>query len=192
VTDIPDKPSYKLSEVCQYTDTQPYVLRFWESEFPQLSPTRSPTGQPVYTRRDVELILTIKRMLHDEEQTIAGAREALDRGDADPGSEAQPADRADEGEVTRRAAGGNGDRATPPIVDTPTADPDSVERHRYDDALEEISLLRLQSKDLESRLRKAESTAEQARDEAERERERRSGAAQRLRQLLAALNGKGA
>ena len=54
-----------------------YVLRFWESEFPQLKPNKGGTGQRLYRRRDVENVLTIKRLLYDEGYTIAGARQAL-------------------------------------------------------------------------------------------------------------------
>ena len=51
--EMPEKSQYKLSEVCQFTDTQPYVLRFWESEFPQLRPEKTRSGQPVYSRAPV-------------------------------------------------------------------------------------------------------------------------------------------
>ncbi|HEX5044008.1 MAG TPA: MerR family transcriptional regulator [Candidatus Polarisedimenticolaceae bacterium] len=81
MSEIPDKSFYKVNEVCQYTDTQPYVLRFWESEFPQLAPHKNKTGQRVYTRRDLDLIMRIKRLLHDEEYTIASARARLDEED---------------------------------------------------------------------------------------------------------------
>jgi DNA-binding transcriptional MerR regulator len=74
---IPRKSFYKLNEVCQITDTQPYVLRFWESEFSQLAPTRSRTGQRLYRRKDIDLVLSIKKLLHEEGYTIAGAREKL-------------------------------------------------------------------------------------------------------------------
>ena len=74
---IPDKLFYKLNEVCQYTDTQPYVLRFWESEFPQLKPSKSSTGQRMYRRREVEHVVRIKKLLYDEGYTIAGARQQL-------------------------------------------------------------------------------------------------------------------
>jgi DNA-binding transcriptional MerR regulator len=79
VQDIPDKPFYKIGEVCQYTDTQPYVLRFWESEFPQLAPEKNRTGQRIYSRQDIELILRIKKLLYEEEFTIAGARRRLEQ-----------------------------------------------------------------------------------------------------------------
>jgi DNA-binding transcriptional MerR regulator len=60
------------------TDTQPYVLRFWESEFPQLAPRKSLAGQRLYEKRDVEMVLRIRRLLYDEEFTIAGARKKLE------------------------------------------------------------------------------------------------------------------
>ena len=76
-SEIPNKLFYKIGEVCEFTDTQPYVLRFWESEFPQLKPTKSSTGQRMYRRKDVESVLTIKRLLYEEGFTIAGARQHL-------------------------------------------------------------------------------------------------------------------
>jgi len=75
--EIPKKHYYKIGEVCSLTDTQPYVLRFWESEFPQLAPNKSRTGQRIYRSRDVQLILEIKKLLYEEGYTIAGARKKL-------------------------------------------------------------------------------------------------------------------
>jgi DNA-binding transcriptional MerR regulator len=75
---IPDKLFYKATEVCQITDTQPYVLRFWESEFPQLASEKNRSGQKVYRRQDIELILRIKKLLYQEEYTIAGARKVIE------------------------------------------------------------------------------------------------------------------
>jgi DNA-binding transcriptional MerR regulator len=83
--EIARKLFYKLNEVCQITDTQPYVLRFWESEFSQLASTKSRNGQRLYRRKDIDLVLTIKKMLHEEGFTIAGVREKLGIGE---GSEA--------------------------------------------------------------------------------------------------------
>lgn len=77
-TEIPEKLFYKAAEVCQITDTQPYVLRFWESEFPQLAGEKNRSGQRVYRRSDIELVFRIKKLLYQEEYTIAGARKALD------------------------------------------------------------------------------------------------------------------
>ncbi len=73
----PEKLFYKIGEVCRITDTQPYVLRFWESEFPQLSPQKNKTGQRVYKKKDIQLVFQIKKLLYDEEYTIAGARKKL-------------------------------------------------------------------------------------------------------------------
>lgn len=73
----PDKLFYKIGEVCRITDTQPYVLRFWESEFSQLSPQKNKAGQRVYRKKDIQLIFQIKELLYDEEFTIAGARKKL-------------------------------------------------------------------------------------------------------------------
>jgi len=75
--EMPKKLFYKIGEVCSLTDTQPYVLRFWESEFPQLAPRKTRTGQRVYRPRDVEMVLEIKKLLYDEGYTIAGARKKL-------------------------------------------------------------------------------------------------------------------
>ena len=77
-TEIPEKLFYKAADVCQITDTQPYVLRFWESEFPQLASAKNRTGQRVYRREDIDLVFRIKKLLYQEEYTIAGARKALD------------------------------------------------------------------------------------------------------------------
>jgi len=74
---MPRKAFYKVGEVCQITDTQPYVLRFWESEFPQLAPKKSRTGQRLYRRKDVDLVLQIKKLLYEDGFTIAAARKKL-------------------------------------------------------------------------------------------------------------------
>src|SRR5215475_4439183 len=86
--EVPNKLFYKIGEVCEITDTQPYVLRFWESEFPQLAPRKNRSGQRVYQRKDIDTVIRIKRLLYEEEYTIAGARKKLDE---DPGGgETQP------------------------------------------------------------------------------------------------------
>jgi DNA-binding transcriptional MerR regulator len=74
---IPDKLFFKIGEVCEITDIQPHVLRYWETEFPQLAPQKNRAGQRVYRRRDVELVLHIKRLLKEEGYTIAGAKKRL-------------------------------------------------------------------------------------------------------------------
>jgi len=79
VSEIPHKLFYKIGEVCQYTDTQPYVLRFWETEFPNLAPEKNRSGQRVYRQEDIALIFRIKKLLYEEEYTIAGARKRLEQ-----------------------------------------------------------------------------------------------------------------
>jgi DNA-binding transcriptional MerR regulator len=90
--ETPKKHYYKIGEVCSLTDTQPYVLRFWESEFPQLAPDKSRTGQRVYRPRDVELILEIKKLLYEEGYTIAGARKKLGMDSESPRTQVEAAD----------------------------------------------------------------------------------------------------
>jgi DNA-binding transcriptional MerR regulator len=74
---IPDRLYFKIGDVARILDLETYVLRFWETQFPQLKPNKSGTGQRLYRRRDVELILEIKRLVHTEGYTLAGARQAL-------------------------------------------------------------------------------------------------------------------
>src|ERR1700735_4365442 len=74
---IPDKLFFRIGEVSQLVGVEPYVLRYWESEFPGLSPKKSNTGQRMFRRKDVELLLNIKQLLYDRKFTIEGAREAL-------------------------------------------------------------------------------------------------------------------
>lgn len=74
---IPEKAYYRIGEVCELTGTQPYVLRFWESEFPQLSPSRSRAGHPLYSRRDLDVVMRIRKLLHEDEYTLADARARL-------------------------------------------------------------------------------------------------------------------
>jgi DNA-binding transcriptional MerR regulator len=77
---IPDRLYFKIGDVARICGVEAYVLRFWESQFPQLKPNKSGTGQRLYRRRDVELVLEIQRLLHKEGFTIPGARQALDSG----------------------------------------------------------------------------------------------------------------
>ena len=76
-SDIPDKLYFRIGEVSRLCDVPAYVLRFWESEFPQLKPHKGGTGQRLYRRRDVEAVLHIKSLLYDEGYTIPGARQAI-------------------------------------------------------------------------------------------------------------------
>jgi DNA-binding transcriptional MerR regulator len=74
---IPDKLYFRIGEVANLCRLPAYVLRFWESEFPQLKPVKSSTGQRMYRRRDVESVMRIKDLLYDQGFTIAGARQQL-------------------------------------------------------------------------------------------------------------------
>ncbi len=74
---IPDKLFFKIGEVSQLVGVEAYVLRYWETEFPGLSPRKSDTGQRMFRRKDVELLLNIKHLLYDRKFTIEGARKAL-------------------------------------------------------------------------------------------------------------------
>jgi DNA-binding transcriptional MerR regulator len=74
---IPDKLYFRIGEVAQLCGLPTHVLRFWETEFPQLKPNKGGTGQRLYRRQDVELVLELQRLLHEEKFTIAGARRLL-------------------------------------------------------------------------------------------------------------------
>lgn len=76
---IPDRLFFKISEVCQIVGVEPYVLRFWETEFPGLAPGKSKAGHRVYKRKDVENVLQVKELLYDRGFTIAGARKQLSK-----------------------------------------------------------------------------------------------------------------
>lgn len=75
--EIPDKLYFKIGEVSELLGVEPYVLRYWESEFPVLSPKKSGTGHRLYRRKDVELLLRIKHLLYEKRFTIEGARQTL-------------------------------------------------------------------------------------------------------------------
>ena len=101
-----DQEQFKLNEVCKVANVQPYMLRFWGTEFPQLEAGKSTTGQRLYSREQVELILEIRRLLFDEGLTIAGARKKVaameDGGDVAPPPELEverAPDGADEPEI---------------------------------------------------------------------------------------------
>lgn len=79
-TIIPDRLYFKIGDVARICNVKAYVLRFWETQFPQLKPNKSGTGQRLYRRRDVEVALEIKRLVHGEGFTLAGARQILEQG----------------------------------------------------------------------------------------------------------------
>jgi DNA-binding transcriptional MerR regulator len=77
VAEIPDKLFFRIGEVSTMLGVEPYVLRYWETEFPSLSPKKSGTGHRLYRRKDVELLLRIKHLLYEKRFTIDGARQFL-------------------------------------------------------------------------------------------------------------------
>ena len=97
-TPIPEKLYFRIGEVARLVGVQPYVLRFWESEFPALAPKKSGTGHRFYRRKDVELLLRIKQLLYEKRFTIEGARRHLEvqakSGRRDRAIAAEPPDRA--------------------------------------------------------------------------------------------------
>jgi DNA-binding transcriptional MerR regulator len=103
---IPNKLFFKIGEVCEITDTQPYVLRYWESEFPALAPAKNSSGQRIYRRKDIETVLRIKQLLYEEGFTIAGAKKRLEaetNGRA-PTPSSMASDAAEGGEAHEPAA----------------------------------------------------------------------------------------
>jgi DNA-binding transcriptional MerR regulator len=76
-TMIPDKLFFKIGEVSEITGLESYILRYWESEFPILKPTKNKAGQRLYTKDNIDLVLKIKSLLYDEKYTIDGARKFL-------------------------------------------------------------------------------------------------------------------
>jgi DNA-binding transcriptional MerR regulator len=77
--EIPNKLYFRIGDVAKLTGLKPYVLRYWETEFPAIGPKKSGTGQRLYRRKDVELILEIKHLLYEKRFTIEGARKAIER-----------------------------------------------------------------------------------------------------------------
>jgi DNA-binding transcriptional MerR regulator len=75
---IPDRPAFKAAEVCELAKVQPYVLRSWESEFPDLGVARTPGGPRVYRKADVERVLRIRHLVFSDGLTLAGVRRRLD------------------------------------------------------------------------------------------------------------------
>ncbi len=86
--DIPDKLYFKIGEVSELLGVESYVLRYWESEFPSLSPKKSGTGHRLYRRKDVELLLRIKHLLYEKRFTIEGARQWLQSETRKPAAKA--------------------------------------------------------------------------------------------------------
>ncbi|HLE39958.1 MAG TPA: MerR family transcriptional regulator [Nitrospirota bacterium] len=76
----PSKLFYRIGEVSRLTGLEPYVLRYWETEFPQLRPEKGKSGQRIYKKKDLENILRVKQLLYDDGYTISGAKKKLNGG----------------------------------------------------------------------------------------------------------------
>lgn len=74
---IPDKLYFKIGEVSEITGVKPYVLRYWEREFPLIEPVKTRTKHRLYRKKDIEIVTMIKKLLYEEKLTIAGARKKL-------------------------------------------------------------------------------------------------------------------
>lgn len=97
--EIPDRLYFKIGDVARICQVETYVLRFWESQFPQLKPGKSGTGQRLYRKRDVEMALEIKRLVHGEGYTLSGARHAMGQAKR---AENQPRMPLTKGDATKR------------------------------------------------------------------------------------------
>ncbi len=87
-TELPDKLYFKIGEVAKLVGVKPYVLRYWETEFASIRPGKTRSQHRLYRRRDVETLLEIRRLLHDERYTIEGAKRRLRGGRSDEDLEA--------------------------------------------------------------------------------------------------------
>ncbi len=106
---------HKIGEVCELTSTEPYVLRYWESEFPFLAPEKNRAGQRIYSDEDIQTVLAIKRLLYEEGYTTAGARRRLEQERRDGGASPDPGAPGETGEPAVAAAtGGAAAVAAPP------------------------------------------------------------------------------
>jgi DNA-binding transcriptional MerR regulator len=103
---LPDKLFYKIGEVSRITGVEAYVLRYWETEFPFLKPRKNRSGQRVYVKKDIDLIMQIKKMLYLERYTIEGVRKRFGEGpaqipDVKTGPESMPAVPRSQADVLR-------------------------------------------------------------------------------------------
>jgi DNA-binding transcriptional MerR regulator len=77
--ELAEKPFFKIGEVAKLVGLKPHVIRYWETEFPSLAPKKSPSGQRIYVKADIEAIVEIKTLLYNERYTISGAKQLLAR-----------------------------------------------------------------------------------------------------------------
>jgi DNA-binding transcriptional MerR regulator len=182
VSEIPSKRQYKAGEVCQYTDTQPYVLQFWESEFPQLKPRKSSSGQPVYSKKDINLVLRIKQLIYDEDYTITAARKQLEKEKKRKGGIVP------QESVAAKKKSAPARRAEHVPMEQEELFVESVPRERYEGALEEIAHMKLQMKDAAGDIRRLESDVAKLQKAHERSTARSDKAIAVLEELLEKLS----
>ena len=130
---------YKIGEACKALDIQPYVLRYWETEFPALTPSKSRSGQRVYSEKELEIIRRIKELLYDEGYTIAGAKKKLevelasgllsqDRDEDETTPAAKPSPAAAPGAAAEKPTPARRQSTPPAVVDAPVLDTGTPER----------------------------------------------------------------
>jgi DNA-binding transcriptional MerR regulator len=119
--EIPDKLYFRIGDVAKLAGIKPYVLRFWETEFPSLGPKKSGTGHRLYRRKDVQLVFEIKQLLYEKRFTIEGARKHLEaRAKAEPVTTAAG--------KRAKAAAQKPAKAQAGLFDVPSSTLDSVRR----------------------------------------------------------------
>lgn len=126
---------FKIGEACKKLDIQPYVLRYWETEFPALSPSKSKSGQRVYSEKDLQVIGRIKELLYEEGFTIAGAKKKL-QGELESGLKPLRA-KGKEREVGIRAAEKGAEVTAEVVADPETAKQLEAMRRGVEKALKE-------------------------------------------------------
>jgi len=132
---------YKIGEACKKLDIQPYVLRYWETEFPALSPDKSKSGQRVYSDRDLEVIGRIKELLYEEGFTIAGAKKRLE-GELKSGKPLSGGAKAAKDEAPATTKAKAGDEVPPEMaVDPATAKELAELRKGVEKALKETDAI---------------------------------------------------
>lgn len=131
---------YRIGQACKQLDIQPYVLRYWETEFPALDPEKSKSGQRVYSRDDLAIIRRIKELLYDEGFTIAGAKKRLD-AELSSGGPKTRSEQADDGATAAESAAEDGAdetaAAADPQLDTAAMEQVETLRQALGEALEQ-------------------------------------------------------
>jgi DNA-binding transcriptional MerR regulator len=121
---VAKKLYYKIGEACKMLDIQPYVLRYWETEFSALRPSKSKSGQRVYSEKDLQVIGRVKELLYDEGYTIAGAKKKLEaemeKGEVKPAQEKPPAPETESEQPAKKPAAKRA-AAKKPAAKKPTA-----------------------------------------------------------------------